>query len=265
MRQILWAAVGVATLAVAVPSEAGLIAYTSLTTYATAGGTTAVGLDFDSVATGTNIGGVSLNGITFSTPAGSAPLIVVNGATTTTPNSFSGIVDPSTNRLFPTSGTNVLSPGGAVLGPGFDPQVENDDLEITFTTPVRSFGFDLLSQSLDGVGYIGFAVYNQLNVIIMTGALTISDSNTSTFGGEPGGANFFGFIATGPDLIGRIWIDEYDADASFPDANIGFDTFRYAAPTTVPEPGTMALLGLGALGVGVGRWRNGDQVRSEEC
>jgi hypothetical protein len=42
----------------------------------------------------------------------------------------------------------------------------------------------------------------------------------------PGGAVFVGFTASAP-RIAKLVIDEYDSNNIFPDANIGFDTFRY--------------------------------------
>ena len=54
----------------------------------------------------------------------------------------------------------------------------------------------------------------------------ISAPSSGGVGGAPGAANFYGAVGTGPDLIGRILVDEIDENDSFPDSNIGFDTFR---------------------------------------
>jgi hypothetical protein len=44
-------------------------------------------------------------------------------------------------------------------------------------------------------------------------------------------------------LIGRLVIQEADGNAEFPDANIGFDSFRFM----IPEPGSIALFGVGIM------------------
>src|SRR5262245_61255528 len=60
----------------------------------------------------------------------------------------------SQHKLFATSGSRCLSPGGSLLLPGPNPTVENDDLSITFPgysgAGVHAIGFDILFQSLDG-------------------------------------------------------------------------------------------------------------------
>jgi hypothetical protein len=101
-------------------------------------------IDFDSIPPDTNIDGADINGVQFNPLPGSAPLIVVPGNATVTPHPglFSGVIDPNTNRLFPTSGDNVLSPGGLQLVPGFDPSQESDELELIFQTPLSAFGFE---------------------------------------------------------------------------------------------------------------------------
>ena len=43
-------------------------------------------------------------------------------------------------------------------------------------------------------------------------------------------------------MIGRIVIDETDADSQFPDNNIGFDTFRFVPPTSTSVPDSSPLV-----------------------
>ena len=202
-------------------------------------------IDFDAIDDGSNISGNTYAGVTFNKVGSSAELIVVDGNSTITPaGEFSGVVDANTNRLLPTTGNRVLSPGGRILSAGSNPAVENDDLELVFSTPVRALGFDLLSQSADGGSFVSIAVFNQSNVQLYSGTIPIS--NLQPGGGDPGGADFFGVIGTGSDRIGRIVIDERDSNSSFPDSNVGFDTFRFSS---VPEPSILSICGLMTLGL----------------
>ena len=240
---------------------AGVIVYdvnqnSGLTGFNTAAGSPGVLVDFDSIAAGTDIGGTTISGMTFNAVA--APLIVVDGNSTTTPGGFSGVSNASTNKLYPTSGLNVLSPGGATLGPGFNSAVENDDLGLVFDVPVLAFGFDLLSQSQDGGSGVSVSVYNQSNTLLYSAQIPISSISGA---GSPGGADFWGVMATGSDLIGQILIDESDQNASYPDANIGFDTFRVAAaPAAVPEPSSVFLLAGGLSLLMLTRWKRARNV-----
>ena len=191
-----------------------------------ASGTPPVVVDFDNVAAGTDITGTTLSGVTFNlgnSPSPSAPLIVVPAADTFTPAGFTGVINAATNKLPPTSGANVLSPGGAQLAPGFNPLLENDDLKITFAQPVSAVGFDILFQELDFFSGVG------VTILDANGNVLYSNSNlpdgSGAGGGAPGGAVFFGFVSSRAN-IATIIIDEYDGNADFPDANIGFDTFR---------------------------------------
>ena len=166
--------------------NAGVIVYdvnqnSGLTGFNTAAGSPGVLVDFDSIAAGTDIGGTTISGMTFN--AVGAPLIVVDGNSTTTPGGFSGVSNASTNKLYPTSGLNVLSPGGATLGPGFNSAVENDDLGLVFDVPVLAFGFDLLSQSQDGGSGVSVSVYNQSNTLLYSAQIPISSISGA---GSPG-------------------------------------------------------------------------------
>ncbi len=191
-----------------------------------AAGTPPVVVDFDNIAPGTDITGATLSGMTFDLPGAagsSAPLIITQAADTFTPGGFGGVIDASTNKLPATSGVNVLSPGGPELGPGFNPLVENDDLKITFAQPVSAVGFDLLFQELDFFSAVRVTFYD------VNGNILYNSDNLPTGsgqgGGAPGGAIFVGFVSTRAN-IAKIIIDEYDDNNQFPDANIGFDTFR---------------------------------------
>jgi hypothetical protein len=206
----------------------------------TAAGTPPIAINFDNIATGTNINNTAIAGVTFQGPG--APLIVVKASDTYT--NFWG--NPPQCKLVATSGENVLSPGGVVLGPGFDNDIENDDLTLLFTVPVSAFGFDHLSQSADGASYTGIAVYDPNNALLYSGTVPIS-----ALSGSAGGPDFWGIVSNTAN-IAKIVIDEYDNNATYPDCNIGFDTFRFQSQA-VPIPGAVWLLGSGLLGL-VG-WR----------
>ncbi len=194
------------------------------------------GIDFEGIAPGTTITGTTISGVTFNAPAGGAPLVVVNAADTFTPAGFTGAIDESTNKLPATSGSRVLSPGGVELAPGLNDPLENDDLELVFSPGVTAFGFDHLSQSADGISFTAIEVFNQANVLLFSDIVAITD--VGGFGG-PAGADFWGIIADGGEVIGRIAFDEQDNNEVFPDCNIGFDTVRFEV---VPEPASLVLV-----------------------
>jgi hypothetical protein len=184
--------------------------------------------DFDHVRSGTNVDGRQLGGARFSSGGGdSAAPIVVRAADTFTPPGFVSPVpfDPGDHKLAATSGSMVLSPGGARLGPGLDPPVENDDLVVTFGHPVTAVGFDVLFQSLDCCSYVAIDVRDQSGAVLAHfDPMPTGQPESADFG--PAGSVFVGFTASAPS-IASVTIDEYDDNNIFPDANIGYDTFRY--------------------------------------
>jgi RHS repeat-associated protein len=201
----------------------------------------AVAVSFDDLQAGTDITGQTISGVTFDlegTATTNAPLIVVNGYDTFTPLSgYSGIVDATKNKLFPTSGENILSPGGLNLHPT-DPLQQNDNIKMTFAQPVAAVGFDLLFQELDLFSFVS------ITVLGTNGQTLFTSSPVPTFvnfgGGVPGGPVFFGFVSSSAN-ISKIIIHDSDGDGVNPDSNIGIDSVRLAL--TVPTGDAVNLHG----------------------
>jgi parallel beta-helix repeat protein len=210
-----------------IPIEELEVYFNDLEGFNLAADSPAIAVTFDDLTTPLDITGSTLGGIGFDLgdgPSPSAPLKVVAGADTfTVETDFSGIIDATTNQLFPTSGTNVLSPGGAWLAPGPDPLAENDDLDLQFPGEVRAVGFDVLFQSLDCCSYVAITVFGPNGHVLYSNQM-IPTSSVSE-GGDPGGHVFVGFVSKSM-RIARILVDEFDENNEYPDSNVGYDTFR---------------------------------------
>jgi hypothetical protein len=195
-------------------------------------------VDFDATAPGTDLSGASVAGATLTNPDGNA-LLVVRGADTV--SSPEGDTD---NRLFPTSGENVLSPGGTLLDTTDGVLVQKDSLRITFAQPVAAFGLDVLFQSLDGASFVAVQVFDASNALIVSQSLSIpavGNGADATSGSPRGGSYFVGFVSDFAE-IGSVAFLESDDGQGNPDSNVGYDTFRFGA---VPEPSTALLVALG--------------------
>jgi hypothetical protein len=204
-------------------------------------GTPPVSLDFDSIISGTNLAGDTESGIAFENLAGGTTLEVVVGAATFTGLGFGS--GDSDNRLFATSGAKVLSPGGIALVPG-PAAGESDSMRLLFDAPVSAFGLDVLFQSLDGASFFSYALYDSSDFLLLSAAVSIpvnpNGPNLESLS-PAGGTVFLGFVSDSAD-IARIDFLETDANAANPDANVGYDTFRYFVP--VPEPSSIGFLAL---------------------
>ena len=187
-------------------------------------------IDFDDIPPGIDISNTTIRGVHFVRVE--APLIVVRGRDTYTPEGFRGVRDRSRNRLYPTTGENVLSPGGVVLGPGPNPEVEGDSLTLIFEPPVQAFGYDHLSQSADGDSWVRIRVYSDSGALLYGGWMPISSVEGSCCG-NPGGTDFWGIVSSAPNIKRIEIIEAEDRDNLFPDCNIGFDTFRISYGTAL--------------------------------
>ena len=210
--------------------------------------------NFDGIGSGTTITGMSFgscpSALTVNSVGGSAPLVVVAGSSTSTPSTGwfgSTLVSAATNQLLPTSGSNVISPGGTALSPGPSASVENDDLQVTFSCGGGSgpgayaVGLDILFQSLDAASFLSITVFQGsssttlfVNGFIPTGIpgcgpASFTGVTDPACGGAPGGHVFFGICSTTP-TIGKVVIDDYDGNNIFPDSNVGYDTIVVRGP-----------------------------------
>ncbi len=196
-----------------------------------------VTIDFDDIAPGTDITGSTIMGVTFEQGLSivSAPLLVVEAIDT---HSLPGYDPPAgdDNRLFATSGANVLSPGGEDLAPGPNDALENDDMILSFANPVLAVGFDVLFQSLDPGSSTFVKVLDAEDHVLFFEEIPMAGEYT-------GGSVFVGFVSDSSD-IAQIVIDDRDGDEIFPDNNIGLDTIRLrvSEPTAPSAPQNLAAI-----------------------
>ena len=246
MHAKLFAIATVAAALSAAVAQAAVVTYegaSGLTAFNAAAGHPGIGISFDTLSG--DIAGATINGVHFLSPFGNT-YDVVPAASTFTTAGFTGVIDATTNRLFATSGRNILSPGGSALVPG--PSLgQVDDLELIFSTDLPAFGLDVLFQSFDLAPNVSILVFN-------ASARTIASAflhGNGEPGGAPAGSDFFGVTSTAGDIRG-ILITDSDNNNIFPDANLGYDTFRFGPSATgIPEPPTWTLLpgGFGIMSV----------------
>lgn len=93
-------------------------------------------INFDSLTVNTDLTNQSILGVTFNAP-GASPLTIIAGST--------GV----RNSMSPSSGANILSPGGN------DPNLEDDDLSLVLNSPVEAFGLDVVFDVPDGASFVG--------------------------------------------------------------------------------------------------------------
>jgi hypothetical protein len=206
--------------ALPIPASATVVVYYNEADFLSSVGSAPVVIDFDSILTGTDLTGQTISGVTFNSPI---VLEVVSGT------------------LPPTTGSNILSPGGPLLLLG-DPAFENDDLELTFSQPVRAVGLNIIFQSRDCCSYTSYAVGAPGGP---AGEVTIPAPAQD----GAAGAIFFGVVSDSYD-ISWLSFDETDADTVNPDGNIAYDSIRLVA---VPEPTTTLMIASGLLILAVRR------------
>ena len=201
-------------------------------TAAAGAGSSAVTVDFDDLPSGSDIDGQTIRGATFN--AIGSPLVVVDASTTASGGAHAQPFN-ATNALTATGGANILSPGGAVLGPGPDPVVENDDLQLVFAEPVGYVGVDHLSQRADGESFTRVQALSSGGATLIDTIIPISSLPAGEDGVVPGGADFWGIVSDANDIASIIF-NEVDEDKSAADNNVGYDSFRFGALADEPAP-----------------------------
>jgi hypothetical protein len=209
--------------------------FRSLDEFNASGGRPPVAITFDDVAPGDIINGKSIGGVRFA--AVQAQLQVVRGDETFTSAGYQAPVKPGAPSLACTTGAQLLSPGGEELAPGPRPDLEDDDVIMTFDPPVAAFGFDHISQLADGNSYTHIEVFDAGGKELYSGTVEIGpvwSEKRHSFEQpkevHPGGivtADFWGIVSISAN-IARIVIDERDDDNVNADSNIGIDTIRCA-------------------------------------
>ena len=115
----------------------------------------------------------------------------------------------------------------------------NNGATFSFATPIDSFGAYFTGWQLSG---------QTLNIGYLDGS---TDVLNMPAGMSSGGTLFFGFTDVGASITSIDYIA--GGGASGTDA-VGFDDVRYGN-VTVPEPTSIALMGLGLIGLGISRRR----------
>ena len=187
-------------------------------------------LTFDSFGVGADLTAAGIGGLTLNAP-GSGPLRVIDASV--------GIRGP----LLPRSANTVLSPGGS------NASLENDDLEILFASPVFYFGLDVVFDVPDA-SFTSVIFYDISGNVL----------GQNSFIPDPAFARDYQFVGGVSDSanIARVSFDEFDGSA--PDDNIAYDNFL-GPMVVVPEPGTLALFGIGLAGLLTAARRRNRQAR----
>jgi hypothetical protein len=236
-----------------VAASAGVISYSDLAAFNAATGTPPVAISFDGFAANSVLP-ATVAGVSFAAAGGNSLNVVAAADTFSTPGgAFPGYSDAVllNNTLLATSGKMVLSPGGKELVPG-PATAQEDGLTLTFATPVAAFGLDILFQSYDFGPFLSIAAFDQNGSLVYFGGPVAGAGG----GGSPAATVFWGIQGTLGTTISRIEFDDSDRNNDNPDSNIGYDTLRFAgANVAVPEPGTIAFVGLGLIAAFVARSR----------
>lgn len=209
----------------AVPQAAHAQAFFSRTAFLGAlGGTPTVTIDFDGIVAGTDltgsaIGELQLDRLDVGCPGVSYGASLYRCGTQT---SAALIVVAGSPALPATSAPNLLSPGGANVSTCNHPATENDDLKLTFATPVSALGIDIVFKSADGFSAVGVRFLDASNAILHETPFIPSPFVGL---GVPG-SQFVGFVSSSSS-IKSVEIDEFDENCINPDEHVGYDSLVY--------------------------------------
>lgn len=189
--------------------------------------------DFEALGTGNVAGFITQTGATYGESFLGQTLGNVGGFDTLTGTPSASLTLQSNATLADNIG--LLSFGSNVIYGDLRSQIGEGALSILFGTTTNILGFDIVGT--DG------------------GAFTVDFFGTSgnLLGSITAGAanSFFGFRATSGEQIAGVSITNTDP------AGIGFDNFTFNRATSVPEPGSLALLGLGLAALKLRRRQQG--------
>ena len=132
---------------------------------------------------------------------------------------------------------NVLSLGGGATN------LEDNELGLTFATPVQAAGLDVVFDVPDGQSFLGVTFFDTSNVAIVSNGFIPAPNG-------PPGFQFVGLVTDNP-IIKRVVFNDFDLTAF--DDHVAYDSVVFS--TTIPEPSGLLLFFLGMMGTVVYTYR----------